>query len=172
VVKPDARFLARHFSLPAVTGSHENDLPASCTVCTENVLETVSDHGCSGEIQAVFGLCLPQKPRFRLPTGASVLRDMGTIVNVFDQTTVIGGGSCHLFMDLKYLCFSHELSIDDRLIGDDNNVVVILREKLQSVQATWQELELGPTLDIVRTIPVYDPISIDENKVQFSAPFF
>jgi len=55
------------------------------------------------------------------------------------------------------------------LIGHQDDMVIVERQEFQGVEATGQEFELGPALDIIRAIPVYDTVSVHKNNLQISA---
>ena len=137
-----ARFPAAGLRLPAVTRSNQHNPPAPGCPGTLDILEAVSDHARGGQIQGQIGLRPIDQAGLRFSAIASILGDMGTVVNGLYLSAAFRDRGGHLLMDTPQPGFGDELSVNDRLIGHDDDTVLIDRQKPDRLKASRHKLEL------------------------------
>jgi len=96
---------------------------------------------------------------------------MRTKVYGLDPPTSFLDSTDHPFMDNGKAFLRYQSPVDRRLIGNKDYGISIIGEQPDRLQATREELEFRPGLDMVRTIPVDYPVPVQEYNLQLPRPF-
>jgi hypothetical protein len=102
----------------------------------------------------------PEEPGFRLAAAAAVFRNMRAIIDCFNVTAAGSHRGCHVVVNALKGLLCGQFAIDDGLIGNHKDLIPMKGQALHGVKTSGQKYEFRPSLDIIGSIFIDDPISV------------
>jgi hypothetical protein len=144
----------------AIAGFDQHRCSASGISSACHICGAVTDHNGLFNVNAVLVAGLPNQPGLRFAAATPFIRPVRAKEDIGDVPAVFGDDGAHFSVHVEEGL--HQFAVDRRLIGDDNGGEPGGRETTQGIEATRQEIELAPILDVGGRIPVDDAVAVQE----------